>query len=646
MSYTMIAEARGDIRTLKLIKLCRLRDLATPQPAGFPSPVIPLHLRARGVAAVGKPVTSFQLLTLLAVLFFVMSANLSAQNPPPTVSAPAFDAHYDQLVDQYFDGYFKIHATEGTSAGFHQYDSQLEDFSRAGLDRDLAFLKEYQQKFAALHPPSRPTAAADLEFLRSSIAGQLLDLENIRMWEKDPDLYSSFISASAFTIMSRNYAPQAERLRALVARERQMPRAFDAARHNLKNPPRVYTEVALEQVPGIIGFFQNDVPAAFSQVKDQQLLSEFHGANQAVITALEHYQNFLKQDLLPVSHGDFRIGAENYRKKLLYDEMVDLPLDHLLEIGMADLHRNQQALKKTAAEIDSRRTPQQIMQQMEKDHPASGQLLDSFRGVLGGLKSYIIAHRIVSIPSPVLPIVEETPPFARALTSASMDTPGAYENKAKEAYFNVTLPEPTWPEQRRQEFMESFNRGTIISTAVHEVYPGHYTQFLWVQQAPSKVRKLMYSNSNAEGWAHYCEQMMLDEGYGRTPGVPLNKDTAFLQLRLGQLQDALLRDARYIVGIEMHTGRMTFEQGVEFFLKEGYQTRPVAEMETKRGTSDPTYLVYTLGKLEIMKLRDDYKKMKGTSFNLQEFHDQFMKQGGVPVKLIRKAMLGNDSPVL
>ena len=594
----------------------------------------------------GKPGRAFQLLTSFAVVLVLMSANLSSQNPARTVSVPAFDPQYDQLVDQYFDGYFKIHPTEGTSAGFHQYDSQLEDLSRSGLDRDLAFLKEYQQKFAALHPPSRPTAAADLEFLRSSIAGQLLDLENIRMWEKDPDLYSSFISASAFTIMSRNYAPQAERLRALVARERQMPQAFDAARHNLKNPPRVYTEVALEQVPGIIGFFQKDVPAAFSQVKDQQLLSEFHGANQAVITALEHYQNFLKQDLLPVSHGDFRIGAENYRKKLLYDERVDLPLDHLLEIGMADLHRNQQALKETAAEIDPRRTPQEIMQQLEKDHPASGQLLESFRGVLGGVKSYVIAHHIVTIPSPVLPIVEETPPFARALTSASMDTPGAYENKAKEAYFNVTLPEPTWPEQRRQEFMESFNRGTIISTAVHEVYPGHYTQFLWVQQAPSKVRKLMYSNSNAEGWAHYCEQMMLDEGYGRTPGVPPNKDTAFLQLRLGQLQDALLRDARYIVGIEMHTGKMTFDQSVDFFVKQGFQTHAVAEMETKRGTSDPTYLVYTLGKLEIMKLRDDYRKMKGPSFNLQEFHDQFMQQGGVPVEIIRKAMLSNDSPVL
>jgi len=574
-----------------------------------------------------------------------MTFHSSAQNSAPA-SVPAFDAQYDQLVDEYFDGYFKIHPTEGTAAGFHQYDSRLEDFSRSGIEHDVAFLKDYQQKFAALGAPSRPTAAADLELLRSSIAGQLLDLEKIRMWEKDPDHYSSFVSASAFTIMSRNYASQEERLRALVARERQMPAEFDAARHNLKNPPKVYTEVALEQLPGIVGFFQKDVPAAFSEVKDPQLLKEFHAANQAVITALERYQNFVKQDLLPVSRGDFRIGTENYRQKLLYEEMVDVPLDRLVEIGMADLRRNQEAFREIATKIDAQRAPQQILQQLEKDHPPPDQLLGTFRGVLGGLKSYIIANHIITIPSPVLPIVEETPPFARALTSASMDTPGAYETKAKEAYFNVTLPEPGWPQQRRQEFMESFNRGTIISTAVHEVYPGHYTQFLWVQEAPTKTRKLIYSNSNAEGWAHYCEQMMLDEGYGRTPGVPPGKDTAFLQLRLGQLQDALLRDARYIVGIEMHTSKMTFDQGVDFFVKEGYQTHAVAEMETKRGTSDPTYLVYTLGKLEIMKLRADYQKMEGPGFNLQKFHDEFMKQGGVPVKLIRKAMLGNDSPVL
>src|SRR5579871_6279052 len=298
---------------------------------------------------------------LSGCLLIFMSADLASQNV--TSAAPAFDA------------YFQLHPTEATSAGFHQYDSQLEDFSPAGLERERAFLQEYQQKFAAVKPPAQVVAAADLDFLRHTIAGQLLELEKIRMWEKDPDMYSSFVSGSAFTIMSRSYAPQADRLRALVSRERQMPQVLDAGRHNLKNPPRVYTEVALEQVPGIIGFFQKDVPAAFSQVRDPQLLQEFHTANQAVIDALEKYQDFLKEDLLPVSHGDFRIGAENYRQKLVDDEMVDIPLDRVLAIGMADLRRNQQALKETAAQLDSRRTPQQILDDLQKDHPAPGELL-------------------------------------------------------------------------------------------------------------------------------------------------------------------------------------------------------------------------------------------------------------------------------
>ena len=227
-----------------------------------------------------------------------------------------------------------------------------------------------------------------------------------------------------------------------------------------------------------------------------------------------------------------------------------------------------------------------------------------------------------------------------------MDTPGPFEKIAKEAFFNVTLPEPSWTPQQVQEHMAGFNRGTIISTAVHEVYPGHYTQFLWVPYAPSKVRKLLGCSSNAEGWAHYGEQMMLDEGYGRTPGVDLDHDTAFLKLRLGQLQDALLRNARFIVGIEMHTGKMTFDQGVEFFEKEGYQSHMNGLRETKRGTSDATYLYYTLGKLEILKLRDDYKKKMGAKYSLEQFHNEFLKQGFPPIKLIRGLMIGDGSPVL
>ena len=184
--------------------------------------------------------------------------------------------------------------------------------------------------------------------------------------------------------------------------------------------------------------------------------------------------------------------------------------------------------------------------------------------------------------------------------------------------------------------MQSFNRGTIVSTAIHEVYPGHYTQFLWLQAAPSKTRKVLYNNTNAEGWAHYTEQMMLDEGYGGYDP----------KLRLGQLLDALLRDARFIVGIEMHTGKMTLEQGQTFFINEGFQVPPVAEVEAKRGTSDPTYLYYTLGKLQLLKLREDYQKLKGNGFSLQEFHDRFMRQGSVPMKIIRKSILGNDTPIL
>ena len=267
-------------------------------------------------------------------------------------------------------------------------------------------------------------------------------------------------------------------------------------------------------MPDNIKFFQNDVPAAFREVQDPKLLAEFKASNDAAIEALSKYQDFMRNDLLPVSNGDFRLGAENFRKKLLYDEMVDIPLDRLLEIGYADLRRNQQQLKEVAAQIDPHRSPAAVLADLRKDHPPADQLLQTFRDTLGGLRQFIEQQKIITIPSTVPPIVEETPPFARALTTASMDTPGAYETKATEAMFNVTLPAPDWKPEKVEQWMQGFNRGTITSTAIHEVYPGHYTQFLWIKAAPTKTRKLLDNNSNAEGWAHYTEQMMLDEGYG------------------------------------------------------------------------------------------------------------------------------------
>lgn len=542
-----------------------------------------------------------------------------------TLGAGALSAQ-GPLYDRYFsDYYFRFNPTAGTASGFHQYDKQLEDYSAAGVQTKITALHGFEAQFA------KEPASPDRDLVLSRIRADLLEYESVKMWQKNPDFYSSGVTGSIFTIMSRKFAPQAERLESVIAREKQIPAALEDARRNLRNPPRVYTEVAIEQLPGITGFFEKDVPLAFNEVTDPDLNARFKASNQAVIDSLNKYLSFLKTDLLPRSNGDFRIGAENYRKKLLYEEMVDIPLDRLLTIGYSDLRKNQEAFRKVAAEIDPNRTPQQILDDLEKDHPPASGLLQSFRDILSGLKAFIEQHQIIDIPSPVLPIVEETPPFERALTTASMDTPGPYEKVATEAFFNVTLPDPADSAKDTEEYMESFNRGTIASTAIHEAYPGHYVQFLWVQHAPNQVRKLLGAGSNAEGWAHYCEQMMLDEGYGDK------------QLRIGQLQDALLRNARYIAGIEMHTGKMTMDQAREFFVKEGYQTKPIADKETKRGTSDPTYLMYTLGKLEIMKLRADYKAKMGDKFTLKEFHDNFMKQGFPPIKIVREAMLGPDS---
>jgi uncharacterized protein (DUF885 family) len=581
----------------------------------------------------------------------VLLAALAEQAQHPAM--PASDSAnnhkvFNSLADQYFDKYyFKFNPSQGTAAGFHQYDNQLEDYSKASLDQQITTLKNFQKVIAKIDPLqlSAPTRV-DFTLVLNDINARLLSLENIRPWEKNPDIYSSGITNSIFVIMARTFAPPAERLKSVIAREKQVPAVFQAARQNLKNPPPIYVDVALEQIPGLIGFFQKDVPAAFKNVKDQALLGQFQVANQKVMDELKSYGQWMEKELKPQAHGDFRLGADNYGKKLLYDEDVDIPLPRLLEIGMANLRLNQQTFKETAAKLDPNKTPQQILEELEKDHPAPDKLLQTFRDTLGGLKNFLSQHNIVKLPSEVLPIVQETPPFARALTFASMDTPGPFEKVAKEAFFNVTLPESSWTPQEVEEHMSGFNRGTIISTAVHEVYPGHYTQFLWVPYAPSKVRKLLGCSSNAEGWAHYSEQMMLDEGYGRTAGVDQDHDTAFLKLRLGQLQDALLRNARFIVGIQMHTGTMTFDQGVEFFVKEGYQSHTNGLRETKRGTSDPTYLYYTLGKLEILKLREDYKKKVGASFSLEKFHDEVLKQGFPPIKLLRQVMLGDNSPVL
>jgi len=556
---------------------------------------------------------------------------------------------FAKASDDYFDQvYFHYAPTNGTLAGYHQYDAQLEDYSRRNIDAEIIALKSFEKRIEAIRPDAAQVdfvPRSDRETVLANIRSQLLTLETIRPWEKNADTYSSTCANGAFTLMERKFASPDERLRSLVARERQMPGLLNDARVNLKNPPRIYTEIAIEQLPDIVSFFERDVPLAFADAKDPALKAEFAQTNAAAVATLKSYLDWLKTDLLPQSNGDFRIGAENFSKKLEYDEMVDLPLDKLLEIGWADLRKNQAQFRDVAKGLEPNKDPQAVLEELGEIHPAPDQLMNTFRGTFDGLISFIRERHIVTIPSDVRPIVEETPPFMRATTTASMDTPGPFETHATEAYFNVTLPDPSMTPAEVAGYMHSFNAGTVISTAVHEAYPGHYVQFLWLPQAPSRVRKVLSANTDVEGWAHYTEQMMLDEGYGQ-PGAGAKDERESKFLRLGQLQDALLRNARFIVGIEMHTGKMSFDDAVAFFQKEGYQSKESAIIETKRGTSDPTYLYYTLGKLEIMKLREDVKKKEGAAFSLEKFHDDFLRQGFPPVKIVREAMLGDDSPAL
>ena len=364
--------------------------------------------------------------------------------------------------------------------------------------------------------------------------------------------------------MERTFAPPDDRLRSLIAREKLMPAAskplIRISRTRRAFIPRLPWNNSQTSSP----FSNRTYPRPLNRRRTNSSSKSLHRSNGAVIAALQSYQAWLKKDVLPRSHGDFRYGAETFSKMLQYNEMVDTPLPRLLEIGYADLHQNQAEFNRIAKEIDPNSQPREILAELGRDHPAPDHLLQSFRDTFQGLIEFIQARHIVEIPSQVRPIVEETPPFMRATTVASMDTPGPFEKVATQAYFNVTVPEPHDTPRQIEERMADFNRGTIISTAIHEAYPGHYIQFLWVPQAPSTVRKLLGANSNAEGWAHYCEQMMLDQGYGQ-PGTGARDARDAKMIRLGQLQDALLRDARFVVGIQMHTGEDDVRSGGRLF---------------------------------------------------------------------------------
>jgi uncharacterized protein (DUF885 family) len=567
-------------------------------------------------------------------LFILAGAAVSAScGPagPPQPVAGSGDAAFATLVTTVLEDTYRRQPTQATYLGIHTYDDKLEDYSQEGITAEVGALKTFLGQVSEVDPAALSLdKALDREQLLHAIDSRLLNRDVVRPWAKDPDVYSSGLTNTAYIMIKRSFAPLEDRLRLTISREKLMPAAVAEARKNLDNPPRIYTEIAIEQIDGNVEFFKTAVPGAFTGVKDAALMKEFRQANDAVVAALSAYKTWLQKDLLPRSKGEFALGAETYARKLAADEMIGTPLDELLRIAEADLRKNQAAFIETAKKIDAKRSATEVLESLQMDHPAPDALLKTTQSELDALGKFMTDRHIITIPRADPARVQETPPFLRATTSASMDTPGPFEKVATEAYYSMTLPDPKWPVSETNEFMKQWYYAAISNVSVHEVWPGHYLQFLYAKSFPSDIRRVFGATTNVEGWAHYCEQMVSDEGF--------HADDP--KYRLAQIQDALLRDARFIVGIKMHTQGMSMADAEQFFMKEGYQPGPVAKSETKRGTSDATYGYYTMGKLMIVKLRDDYRAKTGAAFTLQAFHDTFIKLGPLPLPLIRKAMLG------
>jgi uncharacterized protein (DUF885 family) len=429
-------------------------------------------------------------------------------------------------------------------------------------------------------------------------------------------------------LIKRAFAPPAERLRAVIGRLQGVPAVYTAARANLRDPARELTDLALRMARGSVGFLEKGVAEWGREAagQDGAILAAFTRANDAAAAATHDFAVWLEKDLLPRSHGRYAIGTENFRAKLRFDELIDEPLDAILARGEAQLRKDRAALIETARKIDARATPAAVMKRLADDHPSATDLLATVAGRLEAARAFVIEKDLVTVPSEVRPRVEETPPYARSGSFASMDTPGPYESRATEAFYYVTPVEQDWDARHREEHLRAYNRYVVDMVNVHEAYPGHFLQFLYAPRFPTKTRKLVAVGTNVEGWAHYAEQMMVDEGFGA--GDP--------RIRLAQLAEALLRDCRYVVGIKLHTQGMTVEEGARVFTEQGFQEPANGYEEARRGAYNPTYLYYTFGKLQIQALRDEYRARKGAS--LKAFHDAFVAQGGLPLPLVRRIL--------
>jgi len=561
-------------------------------------------------------------------------------------AAETEDGEYEAVAEEYIKGYLGAHPLEGTALGLHEYDGKITDYSRLALDAELSRLRRFDDRLSKFDPGKlSPRQSIDLRILQAAVKKDLFEMQDMSVFERNPMVYARAADVNVY--IKRNFASLEDRVRSLVAIESQIPNILIAARTNLNDVvPKPYVELAIQIAKGSADFLKKDLVAAVGNLKDEQLRVAFHEANRKGANALNDYAAWLEREKLPKASLDFALGEEKFRRFLAQTELVDLPPQKVLEIGMTQLKAEQEAFAEAAKKIDPNKSPIEVFKQIQSEHPTPQNLIPDVAKDLDKIRKYVLTHRLISIPSDVRAKVKETPQYLRATSFASMDTPGPFEKRANEAYYYVTPTENDWPEKQKEEWLTAFNYYTSDVVSIHEAYPGHYVQFLCLNASPaSKVEKIFGSYAFVEGWAHYCEKMMLDEGYGSsTSSTPSEDDVKrAAKYRMAQADEALLRLCRLCASIKMHTQKMSLDEATKFFQENCYYEEKPARQEAMRGTFDPGYLNYTLGKLQILKLRDDYKAQQGDDFSLQKFHNELLNHGMPPIRLLREIMLKDQS---
>ena len=569
---------------------------------------------------------------------------ISGCRESPKITKPVNeDARFQQLSEEFIKGYLDWRPNLAVNLGFHEYDGKTTDLSKTSIDQELTRLKSYEQKISAIDSASlSPDMNYDLRILLAGIRDDIFNFEDISIYKNNPIVYCdpsglffTSVTVDADIYLNRNFKPVEERLRSIIEVEKKAGEIMAAARLNLADSlPKPFVEIAIATSNGIADFLNTALPNALKRVNNDSLMTVFRIINKNAIDEFRKYATYLQTEKLPKANDHFAIGRENYTKMLLYDDYISMSPEQILQIGMNELKKEQDSFNAAAHIINPGMKPAEVYDALEKEHPSAENLVSSARQHTEAIYNFLVDKDVVTIPSPVRVIIKEMPEYLQS-AEAMNDTPGPFEKVATEAYYYITPVNPQWTKKQKEDWLRLFNYYTTDITTIHEAYPGHYIQFLHLNASnATKIEKIFSSEEYVEGWAHYTEQMMIDEGFGNQANP-----VAAAKYRLAQSGDALLRLCRLCVSIKMHCEGMSVDEATKFFMNNWYQGEKPSRVEALRGTYDPRYLGYTLGKLQILKLREDYRKQEGADFSLKKFHDRLLDKGMPPIRLLREIML-------